>query len=93
MNSVGEDEHGPKSFMTAGLVARCAVHLFPSGFWWSLREHFGNELLRRGCDTRHVLGAENIDRRKSDGKVRYGEQHVHAEGIPAVGLDEVLESL
>lgn len=71
-----------------------AVHLFAPGFYWSRgREETSKDLLDGGNSAGYVLCANDIDGGESDCKVCDSEEGVHAESVPAVCLDEVLQAL
>ena len=53
----------------------------------------GEVILDFGSDFRDMLSAEDVHGREGDGEVDCGKDDVYAERIPAVGLDEVFETL
>ena len=68
-------------------------HLLAAGLGRRAVDEGGEVLLDVRGDAGDVLRADDVDRGEGDGKVEGGEDEVHAERVPAVRLDEVLESL
>ena len=93
MHGVCEHEHGIQPFLSPSAhIPRHVFHLLPTRLRRPRVYQPEHPRLRRRSHGGDVVRAEQIDPRKSDGKVDDGYRKVDPDGVPSVFFHEHFES-
>ena len=94
VNGICEKDHGHEALVAARSRMRDGgVHLFATGLGWCCVDEADEVVFDFGGHFGDVLRAENVHGGECDGEVEGGEDDVYTQCIPAVGFDEVFETL
>lgn len=94
VNGICEKDHGHEALVaTRSRMRDGEVHLFAPGLGRCCVDEAGEVIFDFGGHFGDVLRAKDVHGGECDGEVEGGEDDVYTQCIPAVGFDEVFETL